>query len=387
MIISSFRRLVAPHDPKAVEDALSEGRRLHLAAADGAVVSEAIRADFLDRLITPENLAAGRVIATRGGRALPLDAVMTQPVFPAPRQISGAGLRTLVERGGSLIVNRVDELAPEIDFLCAAVERHFGLAAHVNAYASFAGHGALAAHWDDHHILVVQLRGQKRWEFFGNPHLSPVRGAGLTNPGVAPDSEPEAEIVMRPGDLLYVPWGEVHRARADGGPSVHLTIGMAPSTGAHVLAWLARERQAAEAALREEVVRPGCARVDAQRRDRLGQALARLSGEIDLKAFFADMDARRPLVSAPTVVGAADLRPDTQVVPLTRRILAASDAGGLQAGGRTFELGEAVWRAFDLIQRGDGVTLAELTEALPGVDVAHAVRELLAQGLAYALLP
>ncbi|MFF4948666.1 JmjC domain-containing protein [Streptomyces chattanoogensis] len=54
-----------------------------------------------------------------------------------------------------------------------------------------------------------------------------------------PTGAPIAEIVLRAGDMLYVPRGWWHAVAATEGRSLHLTYGLTPTTGHHLLTWLA----------------------------------------------------------------------------------------------------------------------------------------------------
>lgn len=98
--------------------------------------------------------------------------------------------------------------------------------AYFNAYMSPNGHG-FALHIDDHPVFILQVEGMKRWWF--SPEIGvpePVRGFQfppdrdvLKAPwGVfqRPDESAFREITLEPGDVLYLPPGTWHKARAVG---------------------------------------------------------------------------------------------------------------------------------------------------------------------------
>ncbi len=96
-------------------------------------------------------------------------------------------------------------------------------------YASPRGSG-FALHMDAHHVLVLQLRGRKRWRVGDAAVTAPLAGGKLErgqpvhtfpregDPILGDDGEPLAaplpsslrEIVLEPGDCLYVPPGAWH---------------------------------------------------------------------------------------------------------------------------------------------------------------------------------
>ncbi|MFD8217616.1 JmjC domain-containing protein [Streptomyces sp. NPDC059697] len=114
------------------------------------------------------------------------------------------------------------------------------LAAHphqVNAYASWTPTEGFGIHWDDHDVIVVQVEGAKRWRLYG-----PTRQAPMHHDVAFPEPPPEppvADVVLNPGDVLYLPRGWWHAVTADQGTdSLYLTCGIGPDTGAHLIGWL-----------------------------------------------------------------------------------------------------------------------------------------------------
>jgi hypothetical protein len=95
-----------------------------------------------------------------------------------------------------------------------------------NAYLSPDGQG-FGLHVDDHPVLVFQIDGAKRWTVSPEVALrDPVRGfsfppdrSRLKTPwGVfeRPDESSFLELLLEPGDLLYLPPGTWHKAKAVG---------------------------------------------------------------------------------------------------------------------------------------------------------------------------
>jgi len=93
-----------------------------------------------------------------------------------------------------------------------------------NAYLTPAGMSGFAPHYDDHDVFVLQLEGKKEWSLHAPLALLPVEP--LTR---IPDDrlgEPLRTVTLDPGDLLYIPRGFIHYARAAHTHSLHLTVGV-----------------------------------------------------------------------------------------------------------------------------------------------------------------
>ncbi|MEU9489066.1 cupin domain-containing protein [Streptomyces decoyicus] len=107
----------------------------------------------------------------------------------------------------------------------------------VNAYASWSAQEGFGTHWDDHDVIVVQVEGSKHWRIYGPTQIAPMH-RDSAHPE-APPELPIADLVLGPGDVLYLPRGWWHAVAADQGVrSLHLTCGLTPHTGADLIGWL-----------------------------------------------------------------------------------------------------------------------------------------------------
>jgi len=82
-------------------------------------------------------------------------------------------------------------------------------------------------HYDDHDLIVVQLRGQKRWYLSGAP--SELPNTWTSKPAESLRLDPSVTVDLSPGDRLYLPRGTLHSVDSDG-ESLHLSIGFTPLT-------------------------------------------------------------------------------------------------------------------------------------------------------------
>jgi len=115
----------------------------------------------------------------------------------------------------------------------------------VNAYLSPDGKG-FGTHFDKHSSLVIQHSGTKRWRVSARPACrAPIENCLATalneqrsrygGDVKRPEELPCNEYLLEPGDVLYVPSGCWHTARAEG-HSFHLTLScMSPRIGDDLL--------------------------------------------------------------------------------------------------------------------------------------------------------
>ncbi|MFK0287987.1 cupin domain-containing protein [Streptomyces sp. NPDC090499] len=162
------------------------------------------------------------------------------------QRVHPAELHQRLAEGASLVIDQVDHLHEPVGDLAAELESWLRAPVQVNLYASWTAAEGFGTQWDDHDVVVVQAEGAKRWRLFGPTRHMPLH-RDIADPEPPPD-EPVAELVMRPGDLLYLPRGWWHAVTADQDThSLHLTCGITPPhTGARLLNWLADQLLASD---------------------------------------------------------------------------------------------------------------------------------------------
>lgn len=128
-----------------------------------------------------------------------------------------------VSQGCSLNVNNLHQFSPTMANLGRKVEAELHFPVRCNLYYSPADTQGFSPHFDDHNVLVLQLSGEKVWRLYDTPQPFPLSGSGQE---VQPSAPPSQELMLTPGDVLYVPRGLVHEAIAQSTDSHHLTLGL-----------------------------------------------------------------------------------------------------------------------------------------------------------------
>jgi bifunctional lysine-specific demethylase and histidyl-hydroxylase NO66 len=148
---------------------------------------------------------------TRSGR------VGGQPVddLADPRR-----LYELFDGGATIVLQSLHRFWPPLTRLARDLELALTHPVQVNAYITPPASQGLGVHHDEHDVFVLQVHGRKRWDVH-DPD------------GKAGDRLIVAELA--PGDCLYIPQRFPHAARTAATASVHLTVGVVPTTWADVL--------------------------------------------------------------------------------------------------------------------------------------------------------
>lgn len=244
-MLSDLEALLAPYSPEQFRAEVQGRRPLHIPADCNDHKRALLRWSDLNRLLgqdgiwTPHNL---KLVANRS-------AVAVEDYCQTVRTIEGQGLRPVPKKvelflnsGASLIANEVQSLHAPIGDAATALSRAFAAQVGANVYCSFENIQAFGPHYDAHDVFAVQTEGTKVWRIYEQQLDTPVD---------LPPSGPEtlrwleetrgrlvSEIVMNPGDVLYLPRGRFHDALATQGASLHVTFSVTALYGRVILSLL-----------------------------------------------------------------------------------------------------------------------------------------------------
>lgn len=133
-------------------------------------------------------------------------------------------VRGLFDSGCTLQVVQPQRFLEDLREICVRLESSMNCLVGCNAYLTPANTQGLAPHHDDVELFVCQTQGSKKWKLY-----EPIKGFVLPNgpSGDLPQKEVGPaimEVELKEGDVLYMPKGIVHQAKAQEVDSVHLTI-------------------------------------------------------------------------------------------------------------------------------------------------------------------
>ena len=135
--------------------------------------------------------------------------------------------------GYTIVLESVERYVRALASLLHSIEVELNFPTQVNAYVTPPQSQGFVTHYDEHDVVILQIRGSKIWHLYDGtdvaPHEmhrgEPVATAALPSP---------TDVRLEAGDVLYLPRGRVHAAEATSEVSVHLTLGLHAPT-LHVL--------------------------------------------------------------------------------------------------------------------------------------------------------
>ena len=145
----------------------------------------------------------------------------------------------LLLRGASLVTNDIDCLTPVMSGVSAALENRLSGKVQANLYCSWQQRQAFGSHFDTHDVFAIHVAGEKLWNIYETRMDNPIAHPKFKSFGQDwHDSNRGAiaqQVLMRPGDLLYIPRGMYHDAMATSDGTIHIAFGLTHAIGLDVL--------------------------------------------------------------------------------------------------------------------------------------------------------
>lgn len=310
-MIPSLEALLAPHGGAVLNAAVRERRRLHVRTGHRDAFRALVPWSHFNALLESDRLFDDRTRVVRRGRDLPRE--MWSQIGPDFKRVLFAEqLQRFCQEGLSLSLGQIHHDVPAIAGLVTMLEHALPARVQTNLYASFGRESAFRAHYDPHDVLVLHLHGRKRWSCFGPRPDACADTTLVSDEHLGPLVW---EAVLEPGDILYLPRGEVHRASVEGDAAMHLTNSLVWPRESDLFKWIAADGSTATNADADVPVY-GSAEDLAHYEADLRARLHRLADTLDLRAFI-DSAAQRRRVRLPFNLGlSTELAPDCWVQPL-----------------------------------------------------------------------
>ena len=194
--------------------------------------TELLDANAIDELVSKRGLRTPFLRLARDGTTL-ADKAFTAPGGVGAGiadQVSDDRLVRLFADGSTLVLQALHRVWPPILEFCQKLAAELGHPVQANAYVTPPKNQGFSAHYDVHDVFVLQIEGEKRWRIHRPVLASPLRDQPWNDRRVdvekRADGAPLMEVLLKPGDCLYLPRGYLHAATALGGVSTHLTLGI-----------------------------------------------------------------------------------------------------------------------------------------------------------------
>jgi len=230
-----------------------EAHARHLPATDRRRFAPLLSIADLDAFLRTDAARTPRVSmadsARNGSAAVPDDLYADDE-----GRIDPVGLFQLFDGGATLVVSQFHEMHPPLARFCRGLEKLFLHAVQANIYLTPPGAQGFRTHFDTHDVLVLQVSGTKKWRVWGDM-LMPHATRNTPWDGAVHRADPAGarDVLLEPGDVLFVPRGVAHDASVQEGsePSLHVTVGLLEPSWADALKAAIDQMEQQQPALRQ----------------------------------------------------------------------------------------------------------------------------------------
>jgi hypothetical protein len=239
-----LHRLVAGDRDDFAANAWGRAPVLSRAAELPSGFDDLLDAEAVDELVSRRGLRTPFLRVARNGSTLPERTYTAGGGIGAGvgDQVSDDKLVALFADGATLVLQGLHRVWPPLIDFAGDLAAELAHPVQVNAYVTPPQSRGFDDHYDVHDVFVLQVEGRKRWRINAPVHERPLRDQPWTDrrdavrEAAAPDGDgPLLDVVLDPGDCLYLPRGFLHAAEALAEVSTHLTVGVHPWTR-HALA-------------------------------------------------------------------------------------------------------------------------------------------------------
>ena len=207
-----------------------EREYLYVSRNDPEPYAPLLSIDKIDRFIAGSDLREGMVDLVDQGREIHREDYVADGGLIIRRDVIREH-----QMGATLVFPQLHHSDPILASFCQAIEHKFSCHSQTNIYMTPPDRQGFPIHYDNHDVFVLQISGEKRWRLYNVSQDTPYRGEGFER-ARHKVGDKQADFVMRPGDMLYVPRGLMHDALTVGDePSLHITVGLIVKTWADLM--------------------------------------------------------------------------------------------------------------------------------------------------------
>lgn len=224
--------ILAPFDEEIFFVDYWEAKPLLIERGRADYFSELLNLSSLNDILSGLQFRADECKVARAGDILPAEHYASRSAQrvmerEAPLLIDTRRLLQLFSQGATLMFSQLNHKWQPLQTLKQGLEQTLGASVLSNVYLTSSKAQGFPAHYDSHDMFVLQLHGSKTWTLYDNPVELPLKSQAFGRSG-ARCGECRAQLMLRAGDVLYLPRGYFYEARAGDGPSLHLTLGVHP---------------------------------------------------------------------------------------------------------------------------------------------------------------
>lgn len=208
-------------------------RRMLFQHHDGGRFNDLITIDDMDEILATRALRVPLVWIVKDGKPVPEREYTTSSAAQFDHTegyVDSGRVSRCFSDGASVVLRQMQRYWEPLADLAANIAADIGHGTRVNGYITPHQSQGIRPHYDDHDVFILQIDGRKEWyEYSHNGDLPVPQKSWMTmgrswQEAERAKAEVTSSVILEPGDVLYIPRGSMHAARALEDLSFHVTL-------------------------------------------------------------------------------------------------------------------------------------------------------------------
>ncbi|MFD9305184.1 cupin domain-containing protein [Streptomyces sp. NPDC060048] len=303
----------------------------------------------------------------------------------------------LFRSGATVALGTLNNVIPPLRQLTRIFTEKFAAQTDISAFMTPAGRRGRAPHHDAPDVFVVQLEGTKRWTLWEPPAERTTRRRIYDT--IEELGEPTMDVLLEPGDILYLPFNTPHAAEAKDQMSLHVVFTIRPRLWEDLLkATVGEVLDDTAFSGFPYLAAPGTGAPVGELKEMLSLLQDKLSAldpqaEIDrlVRTGRAGVEGSSASRALQRLAGIDGLRPDTELVRTAAAVRYDAEAGAPDGGAepaltrvtvedRTLSIPSVTAESLRRLGPGEVTTPAGLSPALPEAEATERAQLLARMG-------
>ncbi len=143
---------------------------------------------------------------------------------PNPKKV-----QDYISKGASLVLDDIIYVLKNVKDIASELQKITWGKCQANLYFSMQSHQAFGPHYDTHDVFALHCHGEKVWNIYENFEDNPINHPIFKLPleeRIEKAGKIKEQVLLKPGDLLYLPRGQYHDALASKNGAIHIAFGI-----------------------------------------------------------------------------------------------------------------------------------------------------------------
>jgi ribosomal protein L16 Arg81 hydroxylase len=244
--MTSIEKILYPITKKEFLDSYWETKHLYISRNNSDYFSELLNINDIDSFLSRNDSRYPSIRLVKNGSELPLNEysnILNFGRYSSDGLLDSDKIFSQYKDGATILIQLAKSSFNGLAHFCNQLQNDLQSHIEGNIYLTPKNSQGFTTHFDTHSVFVLQLEGCKKWRIYNTFYDLPTLDDTYKENSQI-ELELQVEIILKPGDILYIPRGLGHDAQTmEGEHSLHVTIGLFPPMWIDIFNYCVKELQ------------------------------------------------------------------------------------------------------------------------------------------------